>query len=92
MKKREIGINRNEIKQTPKVQAAIDLGLDMMINDIKEYGNKSFSFNHSPSYKAYVSKIISNKVVECYWVDDNGKREYLNCATSLVHAGMYGVI
>jgi hypothetical protein len=92
MKKREIGINRNEIKQTPKVQAAIDLGLDMMINDIKEYGNKSFSFNHSPTYKAYVSKIISNKVVECYWVDDNGKREYLNCATSLVHAGMYGVI
>ena len=73
--KREIGINRNESKQTPKVQAAIDLGLDMMINDIKEYGNKSFSFNHSPSYKAYVSKIISNKVVECYWVDDNGKRE-----------------
>lgn len=92
MTKREIGINRNEVKQTPKVQAAIDLGLDMMINDIKEYGNKSFSFNFSPTYKAYVSKIISNDVVECYWVDNDGKREYLNCSTSLVHAGMYGVI
>ena len=65
MTKREIGINRNEVKQTPKVQAAIDLGLDMMIKDIKEYGNKSFSFNFSPTYKAYVSKIIRNDVVEC---------------------------